>query len=248
MYALMRDQVEIYSTKKGMMAIESPIKNKILQKLAERELTFEELTEVCGKARSTMSVHLNDLLNMGLVYKRVDSRDHRKKYFGLNTDLLVSSKLPVTTHYDKILQSMPATIGDRYGFLKSLFHLVRSGMESYGVDTSPALKKIGRDVGKTLAPHFKAKTADTLLKEVSEFWESQGLGKVSIVKGDVPTIVVDDCFDCSTMPNIGQTQCSMDEGILEAIIEEKLKVKCSIEEVECYGTGHHHCKFLIKIF
>lgn len=248
MYALMRNQVEIYSTKKGMMAIESPIKNKILQKLAERELTFEELIEVCGKARSTMSVHLNDLLNMGLVYKRVDARDRRKKYFGLNTDLLVSSKMPVTTHYDKILQSVPATIGNKYDFLKSLFHLVRSGMESYGVDTSPALKKIGRDVGRMLAPQFKAKTADSLLAEVSKFWEAQGLGKVSIVKGDVPTIVVDDCFDCSTMPNIGQTQCSMDEGILEAIIEEKLKVKCSIEEVECYGTGHHHCKFLIKIF
>ncbi|HTY91480.1 MAG TPA: V4R domain-containing protein [Methanocella sp.] len=244
----MRNQVEIYSTKKGMIAIESPIKNKILQKLAERELTFEELIEVCGKARSTMSVHLNDLLNMGLVYKRVDSRDHRKKYFGLNTDLLVSSKMPVSAHYDKILQSVPATIGNKYDFLKSLFHLVRSGMESYGVDTSPALKKIGRDVGRVLASHFKAKTASALLKEVSQFWEAQGLGIVRAVKGDVPTIIVDDCFDCSTMPDIGHTQCSMDEGILEAIIEEKLKVKCSVEEVECYGTGHHHCKFLIKIF
>jgi predicted hydrocarbon binding protein len=40
----------------------------------------------------------------------------------------------------------------------------------------------------------------------------------------------------------------MDEGILEAIIEDKLKVKCSSEEVECYGTGHQHCKFIIKIF
>jgi len=244
----MREKVEIYSTKKGMMAIESPIKNKILQKLSERELTFEELIEVCGKARSTMSVHLNDLLKIGLVYKRVDARDRRKKYFGLNTDLLASSQVPVSTHYDKILQSVPASIGDKYSFLKSLFHLVRSGMESYGVDTSPALKKIGRDVGRVLAPYFKARTVDALLKEVSEFWEAQGLGRVSVVKADIPTIVVDDCFDCSTMPDIGRTQCSMDEGILEAIIEEKLKVRCSIEETECYGTGHHHCKFIIKIF
>jgi len=243
-----REKVEIYSTKKGMIAIESPIKNRILQKLGERELTFEELIEVCGKARSTMSVHLNDLLAMGLVYRRIDARDRRKKYFGLNTDLLVSSRAPVSTHYDKILASVPAAIGDQYGFLRSLFHLVRSGMESYGVDTSPALKKIGRDVGHALAPHFKATTADALLKEVSEFWEAQGLGRVSVLKGDVPTIIVDDCFDCSAMPNIGLTQCSMDEGILEAIIEARLKVRCSIEEVECYGTGYDHCKFVIKIF
>lgn len=244
----MQEQVEIYTTKKGMIAIESPIKNKILQKLQERELTFEELIEVCGKAKSTMSVHLNDLLNMGLVYKRIDSRDRRKKYFGINTDLIVSSNAPVATHYNKILQSVPASVGNKYDFLKSLFHLVRSGMESYGVDTSPALKKIGHDVGKSLAPNFKSKTAPELLAEVSAFWEAQGLGRVSIVKGDVPTIVVDDCFDCSTIPNIGRTQCSMDEGILEAIIEEKLKVKCSIEETECYGTGFDHCKFIIKIF
>ncbi len=50
------------------------------------------------------------------------------------------------------------------------------------------------------------------------------------------------------MPDIGRTQCSLDEGILEAIIEEKLKVQCSIQETECYGTGHDHCKFIIKIF
>ena len=243
-----REKVEIYSTKKGMIAIESPIKNKILKQLHDRELTFEELIEVCGKAKSTMSVHLNDLLDMGMIYKRIDPNDRRKKYFGINTDLLASSRTPVSMHYNTILHTIPAAVGDQYAFLKALFHLVRSGMESYGVDTSPVMKKIGRDVGRMLAPRFKAKTAPELLAEVSKFWEDQGLGKVSIVAGDVPTIVVDDCFDCSSIPNIGMTQCSMDEGILEAIIEEKLKVQCSIEEIECYGTGHHHCKFIIKIY
>jgi uncharacterized protein len=242
-----RDQVEIYSTKKGMIAIESPIKNKILKKLMERDLTFEELIEVCGKSKSTMSVHLNDLLEMGLVYKRIDQHDRRKKFFSINTDLLVSSSTPVSEHYQTILRAIPATADDRYGFMKSLFHLIRCGMETYGIDTSPALKKMGRDVGKALAKRFKSTTAPELYKEVAAFWEMQGLGKVRVVAGDVPTIIVDDCFDCGTMPNIGRTQCSLDEGMLEAIIEEKLKVRCSIEETECHATGHGHCKFIIKI-
>jgi hypothetical protein len=229
-----------------MIAIESPIKNKILQKLHEKELTFEGLIELCGKSKSTMSVHLNDLLGSGMIYKRVDPNDKRIKYYGLNTDLLVSSKAPVNAHYNKILDSIPDVAGDKYIFLKSLFHLVRSGMESYGVDASPLMKKIGRDVGKKLASKFKSNDMSGLLAEVSKFWADQGLGKVKMVKGDIPTIVVEDCFDCSTIPNIGITQCSMDEGILEAIIEEKLKIKCSIEEIECYATGHKHCKFIIK--
>ena len=33
----MQEKLEIYTAKKGMIAIESPIKNKILQKLQERE-------------------------------------------------------------------------------------------------------------------------------------------------------------------------------------------------------------------
>jgi len=243
-----RESVEIYTAKKGMIVIESPIKNMILHRLQEKELTFEELIEVCGKAKSTMSVHLNDLLAMGMVYKRVDQNDRRKKYFGINSGLLASSTTPVNVHYNKILQSVPSAVGDKYLFLRSLFHLVRSGMESYGVDTSPALKKIGRDVGRMLAPRFKSRDAASLLAEVSAFWEKEGLGRVTVLKGDVPSIVVDDCFDCSSMPDIGRTQCSMDEGILEAIIEEKLKVQCSIQETECYGTGHDHCKFIIKIF
>jgi uncharacterized protein len=245
---MQREKVEIYSTKKGMIAIESPIKNEILKMLRERELTFEELTGLCKKAKSTMSVHLNDLMDMGLVYRRVDDNDRRKKYFGLNTDLIVSSRAPVSEHYDLILKSIPDALGDRYAFLKSLFHLVRCGMESYGVDTSPALKKMGRDVGKVLSAQFHSTDMENLLGEIAVFWKEQGLGTVSPVKGDVPAFIVDDCFDCSTMPDIGRTQCSMDEGIVEAIIEEKLKVRCSVEEVECYGTGYHHCKFIVKIF
>lgn len=245
---MQREKVEIYSTKKGMIAIESPIKNRILQKLREKERTFEDLIKVCGKAKSTMSVHLNDLLEMGMVYKRTDPNDRRKKYFGINTDLLASSQAPIDEHYNKILEAIPAATNDRYSFLKALFHLVRSGMESYGVDTSPVLKKIGRDVGRKLSSGFKSETAPELLAEVARFWSEQGLGKVRILDASIPTIVVDDCFDCSTIPNIGMTQCSMDEGILEAIIEEKLKVRCSIHEIECYGTGHHHCKFVIKIY
>jgi hypothetical protein len=242
-----QEKVEIYSTKKGMIAIESPIKNKILQKLQEKELSFEELIHVCGKAKSTMSVHLNDLLQMGLIYKRIDPKDRRKKYFGINSDLIVSSSTPVVMHYAKILRSVPGFIGDKYGFLKSIFHLVRCGMESYGVDTRPALKKIGRDIGRELSSYFVSDNIDGLIKEIGQFWEKQGLGKVKRLYTDVPTILVEDCFDCGTMPNVGRTQCSLDEGILEAIIEEKLKVQCSIDEVECHGTGHSHCKFVIKI-
>lgn len=245
---MQKEDVGIYSTKKGMIAIESPIKNRILQKLQERELTFEELIEVCDKAKSTMSVHMNDLLDMGLIYKRVDPKDKRKKYYGINSDLIVSSRAPISAHYNKILQSVPSAMNDRYDFLRSLFHLLRCGMESYGVDTSPALKKMGRDVGRMMAPKFRSTNAKDLLAEVAGFWKEQGLGTVEVVKGDVPTILVYDCFDCNTMPNVGRTQCSLDEGMLEAIIEEKLKVRCSIEETECHGTGHQHCKFIIKIF
>ncbi|MCD1294269.1 transcriptional regulator [Methanocella sp. CWC-04] len=243
-----QEKVEIYSTKKGIIAVDSPVKNRILQKLQERELSFEELIRVCGKAKSTMSVHLNDLLKMGLIYKRVDPVDRRKKYFGINSDLIVSSSPPVTLHYIKILNTVPSFKGDKYGFLRSLFHLIRCGMESYGIDTRPALKKIGHDVGSMLAPSFKSSKLPDLLNEVAAFWKEQGLGKVHAEMGVFPTIIVEDCFDCGTLPDVGRTECSLDEGILEAIIEERLKVKCSVDEIECHGTGHDHCKFEVKIF
>ncbi|OUJ18378.1 putative transcriptional regulator containing HTH and 4VR domain [Methanonatronarchaeum thermophilum] len=48
------------------------------------------------------------------------------------------------------------------------------------------------------------------------------------------------------MPNVGRPLCSLDEGIIEGIINTKTQQNIKIKETECHGLGHKHCKFKIK--
>jgi len=72
------------------------------------------------------------------------------------------------------------------------------------------------------------------------------MGVMSLIDNSGSAVRIDGCYHCSKMPNVGKTLCSMDEGILEGVISNKLGVNYNVQETECYGTGHGHCTFVIE--
>lgn len=235
-----KNKTEIFSTEKGILAVRGPVKKKILNLLSQGEKTGKEIRKKTGKAKSTISVHLTDLEETGLIEEKVDPSDERKKIYSLTADLLGKSQPPSDEHYQTILNKIKNSAGDNYEFLKNLFHLIRYGFDSLGINVSPALREIGKDAGKSLAENFKSKKLPTLLKEIKEFWKNNRLGDMEIGEEQV---IVHDCFDCGGLPEIGTKVCSLDEGIIEGIIEKKTNRQVKVREVECCGTGKDHCKF-----
>lgn len=240
----MSQDAEIYSTTEGAVIIKSHVKNRIIHLLLKEDMTLNDISRELDKAKSTVSVHLSDLKDLGIIEERTDPEDSRKKIFLLNSKPLGGSQIPYEKHYKEILENLREAENDKYGFLKSLFHLIRFGLISFGLDVHPALKEIGRDAGRSLAKDFGSNEIDTLLNEISEFWEDTGLGHMEVVgEGEV---VVHDCFDCGDMPNTGSTLCSLDEGMIEGIVEEKTGLEVQVIESECYGMGDGHCKFIVE--
>lgn len=240
----MSDETRIYSTSNGAVVLKGRAKNEIIKLLMKGDKTFSELQEETGKAKSTLSVHLSDLEGLGVVKEHTDPEDHRKKIFSLRSRLVGSSDTPSDEQYRMILENLGSARGDKYLFLKNLFHLIRHGLYSMGLDLHPALKDMGRDAGRVLAGQFTSEDLEGLLGEVSQFWKENGLGEVSVL--DQETIQVRECFDCGGMPNTSQSLCSLDEGILEGIIEARLGVEVRVVENECSGTGSDRCTFVIK--
>jgi uncharacterized protein len=77
------------------------------------------------------------------------------------------------------------------------------------------------------------------------FWHDFKLGSIKLVALNPVTILMDDCYNCYGMEKAGKPICAFDEGLLKAIFELKLKRKTTVKEVECNGTGHGYCKFII---
>ncbi|MFW6041184.1 MAG: V4R domain-containing protein [Thermoplasmatota archaeon] len=236
---------KIFATDEGVVVIKGPTKNQIVQLLREGEKTSKEIREQLGKAKSTISVHLSDLEKIGVIKEKKHPNDKRKKIFYINSKLLGKSETPYDEHYEAILRKLRKRKDDSYGFLQSLFHLVRYGLTSFGLDIHPALKEIGRDAGKNIGKDFESTNLKELMEEIQGFWSGNKLGNIDFDGEN--HIIVYDCFDCCDMPDVGETFCSLDEGLIEGIIEERLNLKVSVKEKECFGTGDNRCKFKIQV-
>ncbi|RZN61465.1 V4R domain-containing protein [Methanonatronarchaeum sp. AMET6-2] len=239
---MQNQQTKLYTTPNGALPIKSKTKNQILQILQKQPQTGTQISRKINKSKSTTSVHLQDLQEKNLIKTQKHPEDARKKIYKINTEQIAKTSHPEDKNYQEILKNIQNT-ENTHQLLKGLFHTIRYGLDKYGIDIHPALKQMGRDIGKALAPKFQAQTKKQLLKEIKEYWKKHNLGHIEIQKN---TITVKDCFDCSDMPNVGKTLCSLDEGIIEGIIETKTQQKTEITETECNGLGHNKCKFKIK--
>jgi predicted hydrocarbon binding protein/DNA-binding HxlR family transcriptional regulator len=240
-------KTEFFYTEKGLVAIDSLVKLQILNLLRGEPRTFDEIVKYTAKAKSTISVHLNDLRSCELVDENFDPEDRRKKIYSLTSCYMGCSQEPFTGHYRSLLEVVAANGNDRFRFMEALFHVFRFGFEAYGIDNSPVVKMIGIDIGKHLSLNFESSTLETLLNEVAGFLEFQGDCQVSVLMGNSPALRVEDGFKEMSMPVTGKPFCSLREGIIEGILKEKLGKECGVLEIECYGTGHSHCLFEITI-
>ncbi len=237
---------KIFSTENGIVALNSPVKLKILEFLRKETKSFDELVVEIGKAKSTISVHLDDLQKMNLIEEKSYPEDKRKKYYIMNSFYLACSEIPMRNHYNSNIGYIQCSGENGNSFITHLFHTVRFGMEAYGFDPKPIMKRLGKDVGTSIGQGFISKDHNGLLEELSEFWKDKKLGNMQICRESDPAVIVTNCYHCSKMPDVGKTLCSMDEGIIEAVFLSRLNLKYNVKETECYGTGHKHCKFVLE--
>ena len=240
----------IFSTENGMVALDSPVKLKILDFIHGQSRSFEDVVNECCKAKSTISVHLKDLVMQDIILEQKDPSDKRKKYYSLNSQFIAYSQMPMQNCYNRIIDKLMDTVdsdNSEMKFFRTLCHTIRYGLEAYGMNPKPVFKKIGNDIGQKMGRFFVAGSIEELLTEMAGFWQLHGLGEIEIDNLDPLTLVIYDCFDCSDMPDVGRTLCALVEGIIEGIFEASLKLQVRAKEVECFGTGHNHCKFCISI-
>ncbi|MGB9939209.1 V4R domain-containing protein [Methanosarcina sp.] len=240
-------KTEFFYNERGLITVGSPVKLQILNLLREEPRSFDEIVKFTAKAKSTISVHLNNLRSSELVEENFDPKDRRRKIYSLTSSYMGCSQEPFIEHYRNLLEKAPTNGSDRFCFAEILFHALYFGFEAYGIDNAPIIKTIGSDLGRSISPIFESRTPDELLKGIADFLEFHGKCRVSVL-ADLPALQIEDSFKARSMPVVGKPFCTFREGIIEGILKGKLeKEDCKVIETECYGTGHEHCLFKITI-
>jgi len=202
------------------------MKDRILQLLAERDMTVTELANTLGISKATVSHHIENLQRDGLVKVAREERvkNFIRKYYTLTIPNGNVSKIVIDSLKDSACKR------DRADLFRNSVRLLGFAL----LKVSPHLfKRIGFEVGYALS--FDGAN----LEDLAELWQSLGLGETSCSKN---SLVVEDCYFCSGLPDVGYTYCKFDEGFISGFLT---KSKGDLFEVKEY-QGHflyQHAEF-----
>jgi len=227
--------------------IKSPTKAEILSLLKENETKFERIVEHTKKSKSTISEHLQALVDQGIVDYKVDPEDRRKKIFYIKSQHLGDvSPIKELEGDEDYLSASISNYKDPFEFYRLLFRTIRVALLKEGISIDPLLHQTGIKLGETYYKELKTNDMEKLIENIAEFWENNRLGRIEVESRDPLIINAYDCFECEDLPKIGRSACAFDSGILRAIFSAFFLHDVDVEETKCYAKGDNYCCFVIK--
>ncbi len=237
--------IGLFSTPAGIRTVQSPVRVKILSVLSTRDLPFDEIVRLSGRAKSTVSVHLKGLEQDGIISSRPDPGDERKKIFSLRSQALGNLTGRVALD-DADLPGRLADGRDPFGFYRYMFRTIRVSLLAEGINIDPVLRESGNRVGRTIAADLADKDLPALLEKLQTFWKRHNLGTLEVESLTPLTLRAYDCFECGDLPQLGRPACAFDSGVLEAVFSDHFGHSLQADETACYAMGDDHCRFVIS--
>lgn len=242
-----KTNVKIFSTPDGVSVIKSPMKAQILSLLEEDEMSFDRIVEHTGKSKSTVSEHLQALVDDEIIDYKPDPEDRRRKIFFIKSQHLgdVSPIKELEEGAENYFGGI-SNYKDPFEFFRLMFRTIRVALLKEGINIDPLLHQAGIKAGEAVYKDLESSDPDEFIKNLAEFWENNKLGRVKVESLDPLVINAYDCFECEDLPKIGRSACAFDSGILEAIFSKYFGHEVDAEEVKCYAKGDEYCCFVIK--
>ncbi|HEY3422324.1 MAG TPA: V4R domain-containing protein [Methanocellaceae archaeon] len=241
------NSIAMFATHDGIRTVGSPVRMKILAMLKEQEMGFDSIVDASGKAKSTVSVHLQSLVKDGIVSSKPDAEDARKKVFFIDSSYLGGlsrcDRLEADMHEYMAKYSAKAT--DQFEFFRLMFRTIRVALLNEGIDIDPVLHEAGRNVGNGVYSQMADDDLELMLGKIGDFWESHKLGRIKVKSLDPLVLYVYDCFECQDLPFLGRPACAFDSGMLKSIFSSHFGDERDVAETKCFAMGDNYCCFYI---
>jgi predicted hydrocarbon binding protein len=240
----MDESFDIYSTNNGLIQVSNQVRRQILTHLASSDLSLTDISNITGKAQSTLSVHLEKMVSDTLVVFRDDPADNRRKIFTLSSTLMARSRDVNKEGIDMYFKTIDNATMPEANFFKILFRAITVGAEGSGLCLGPAMRNIGKDIGKALARKIKSTKTEDIISELQEFYERNDMGEVCVYTFMPLTIIVRDNYEV--------TQCAAEsismfsQGLFVKVLQEITKKRYRIASSECFGASNNYSKFVIE--
>ncbi len=241
-------EVDFFKTPRGVRIVDSPTRSRILGMLGNGELSFEEIVARTARAKSTVSVHLRELVADGVLGSRNDPDDGRRKFFFVEAEYLgqLSDAERLEGDVGRLLADYDPADPDPAAFYRAVLRSIRVALLDGGINIDPILHAAGRGLGHGLARSFAGMTTEELLAALAEFWSRHALGRLEVAATAPLELVVYDCFECMDLPYLGRPACAFERGLVTAVFEAHYGGAVLVDETACYAMGSGHCRFVIE--
>lgn len=239
--------IELFSTPGGIRTVGSPVRVGILSVLSTRDLSFEEIVGLSGKAKSTISVHLKGMEEEGIIGSKTDPADSRRKIFFLRSAPL-GNLSPEPGFRDDEAEELKGRLADEedpFAFYRYMFRTIRVTLLAEGIHIDPVLHNAGYRVGREIVEEIDGPDLGTVLEKLRKFWSGHNLGTLEVESLEPLVIRVYDCFECGDLPELGRPACAFDAGVLRAVFSRHFGADQDVTETACYAMGNDHCRFVI---
>ena len=111
-----------------------------------------------------------------------------------------------------------------------------------GASSGAATYVVGKSVGETLG----IKTAEEFLKLIEDL--KIGIPRIMEMSEKKVVIQLYECVTCSGIPNIGETVCHFEAGLIAGALGKILGKNAKTTETKCWGKGDKLCEFETFLF
>ena len=233
-------KIKIFSTNKGIKIVDSPIKIQILN-LLEGQVSEADIVAETGKSKSTISVHLRNLIDEGIISFKSHPLDRRSKLFYILADYIGE------IYPDKIIYKSPeieSGINTDDELHAEMFRQFKSTLLVHGLELEPLEVITGVNLGKQILKSLNYENLDLLLESLDKKFGELNLGQLKVVGNDPLILKVNECHECSNLI-YNMPICNITKGILKGVFEKYYSYPISVEEVECRSKYDDCCTFVI---
>jgi len=238
------DYFELYVTSKGTVQVSNDVKLKILHELQDRDLSLTEIAKKVSKAQSTVSVHLDSMVEDNLISVHDDLQDSRKKYYTL-TSLPFGKSVPSSDESREVAFNILAKVAqDPEKMLKSMPRFIFLGFDGIGLNVDPMAKFLGFLHGASLSGSLNGDTLEDTIDNARNYFKDLGLGEVSIFSSKPLTIIVKDSVPLTE--GAAQILIQYCGGFFSRIMEDATGKSYDLASSEVFGSDFNYVRFVLE--
>jgi len=235
---------EIYAILNGYIRVNGRIKKRILHALQEKDMTPTELAPVAGRALSTISKYLDDMVEEGLIGYRINENDRRSKVYYLRGAPLMTSKPPDPKAMELSSEILTDIVED-YSRASGL--ILRSLILTYdgvGLSVGPVLYSIGCDMAYSILIGRQYRSESVALEMAKQYFDQFGLGEMTIYSRDPITVLFRDTVDLTQTS--ASAMASFLEGFVCTVLTSCLGVTYEKVDQEVFGVRNNFIRMTFE--